>query len=117
MSFYGYNYPWSGLLGRIFDCCPYCGNSGYDWLASSAPYCHGKECRKRRKAGAKPIPELVTKQEREYERLARLWCDEHNIDYDKTVQNYLNHLGPPLQERDDPIPGADKDYTVYKWYE
>ncbi len=113
MSHYGYNYPWSGKLGRVADCCPYCGESGAAWRASSAPYCHGQECRIKRRSGAKPIQELIDKHNQKYERLAREYCQNHNIDYEKTIQNYLDHLGPPIQERDVPIPGADKDYTVF----
>lgn len=60
-----------------------------------------------------PIPGLLEKFERRGERLARAWCKCRNIDYDATVANYEKNLGPSRQERDGPIPNADKDFTVY----
>ena len=109
MKLYGYNYPWSGRLGRLADRCIYCGDNGPSFQISS----RGSACLKC-PDDAKPIPELYDEYCREYEAKARIWCDERNIDYDATVANYEKHLGPPLQMRDGPIPNADQDFTVYK---
>ena len=48
-----------------------------------------------------------------YESLAKKWCEERGIDFEATVKNYEKHLGPSVQERDSPIPGTDKEYTVF----
>lgn len=107
MPKYGYNYPWSGLLGRIADCCIYCGDNGSSFQMSS----RGARCC-RCNSNKEPIPELLEKFNREYERLAKEWCLANGLDYEATVKNYFEHLGPPLQERDGPIPNAGNDYSV-----
>lgn len=107
MPIYGYNYPWSGRLGRIGVRCIYCGDTGPSFQYSSA----GCKCTKC-PGDAVPIPEYEREFEAIYDQQAREWCLERGIDYEATVQNYLEHLGPPRQERDEPIPGADQDYSV-----
>jgi len=66
-----------------------------------------------RRSGKGPIPELLAEAEARYDKLARAWCLKEGIDYEATVKNYLDHCGPPLQERNDPIPNAGNDYTIY----
>src|SRR4051812_38383915 len=111
MGLYGYNYPWSGRLGRISKRCHFCGKSGDHFnISSHGDRCCDPACRQKRVA---EIPEIAAETEAEYQRLARKWCAKRGIDFEATVANYEAHLGPPLQERDTPIPGAEKDYTVY----
>lgn len=109
MAVYSYNYPWSGRLGSISRCCLYCGDSGPSFQVSS----FGARCLKC-SHDAEPIPELVAEYEANYERLAVAWCDSRGIDYEATVANYEKNLGPKLQERNSPIPGAENDYSVPK---
>jgi hypothetical protein len=107
MPTYGYNYPWSGRLGSITDCCIYCGDSGPSFQMSS----RGARCC-RCNSNSEPIPELLEKYTQEYERLAKEWCVAHGLDYEATIQNYFDNLGPKSQERDGPIPNAEIDYSV-----
>lgn len=109
MSLYSYNYPWSGRLGRISRCCVYCGDSGPRFQISSRANC----CTRCSSKDA-PIPEFVARDESRYHELALAWCDERGIDYEATVASYEKNLGPKMQERDSPIPGADQDFTVFK---
>lgn len=113
MPIYSYNYPWSGRLGRIAECCLYCGRTDSSWVYSS----HGDRCLHRecpsRKPDAVPIPELMAEFHKRYEQLAREWCRVHRIGYEETIENYLKHCGPLNQERSTPIPQAGHDWTVF----
>lgn len=104
---FGFNYPWSGKLGRATDCCIYCGDSGPSFQISS----HTTKCCKCR-SNATPDPVLFQKMMENYNKSARAWCVSNGLDYEATVQNYLQNLGPHIQERPDPIPNAEKDYSV-----
>lgn len=67
MAFYGYNYPWSGRLGSIADCCIYCGDFGPSFHLSS----RGARCGNCR-GTLEPIPELYEKFEKEYVRFSQV---------------------------------------------
>lgn len=108
MSLYGYNFPWSGRIGRISDCCPYCGRSDSAWQLSSMHFCLDAKCRENVKNGAKPIPELKKINDEKTDNAVRAWCLENNIDYEKTVESFFNALGPQHQERDSPILGIEE---------
>lgn len=108
MGIYGYNLPWSGRLGRIATRCVYCGDGGGSFRFCSAGY----RCAKCN-SGMVPNPNILKEFQERAERLAREWCSQRRIDYDATVANYEKNLGPNGQERDEPIPNADKDFTVY----
>ncbi len=74
------NYPWSGKLGRIADCCIYCGDSSMTFQLSSAPnrccYCKSTDT---------PVAELYGKFVNKSERLAREWCAGNGYDYDAEI--------------------------------
>ena len=84
-----YNLPWAGRLGRVADCCIFCGESGFRFQASSFAGC--LNCPNR---GGKPIPELVKKFRDKGKRLAKQWCLARGIDYEATIKNYEEYLGP-----------------------
>lgn len=42
---------------------------------------------KKRKAGAKPIPELLAQYKADMENKTREWCKANNIDYDTTISS------------------------------
>ena len=105
---YGYNLPWSGFLGRIANCCLYCGNNGDSWsYSSSAVRC--LSCNEE-----KPNEKLMAEHQAKYELMAKKWCEDRGIDYHATVVNYEKNLGQNPQERIDPIPNAGNDYIVWQ---
>lgn len=75
------NYPWSGKLGRIADCCIHCGDAGSSFQLSSA----GERCCYC-KSSDTPLEALLTKLTRDAERLAREWCDRNGVDYDAEIR-------------------------------
>lgn len=112
MSLYGYNYPWSGKLGGCAMCCLYCGRDDIHFqMSSRIGRCVSPECKRR-----KPIPRLLRAFEKESKRLAKKWCKERGIDFDATVKNFGRNLGPPLQEREGPIPIPDNYFELYTVY-
>ena len=114
-----YNYPWSGKIHGHINCCLYCGDSGPEFqISSNAGKCLGKNCRKARAEGAQPIPELWDKAIADGERLTREWCAKNYVDYEATLKNYEDNLGPQsnTHERYKELEAEGKtetDYTVY----
>lgn len=112
MPLYGYNYPWSGKLGRIADCCLYCGRDDAAFhMSSHATRCISTNCKR-----AKPLSHLLKTYKKKCREMILAWCEERGIDCDATIKNFEKHLGPPLQERDDPIPIPDNYFELYTVY-
>ena len=110
MKVRAYNYPWAGRIGRVQDCCPYCGDSGMPWKMSSTGRCLSEDCRLKYD---KPNPEHIERFKVKAQSLIQKWCDERNIDYEATVKKYLDVLGPPLVEQGTITP-EEQDCIVYK---
>lgn len=114
-----YNYPWSGYITGHINCCLYCGDDGSHYrLSSHSGRCLGKKCRVAVRNGAKPIPELFEKMEKDFDRLVREWCAKNYINYDATVKNFEDNLGPQENTRQRYMElkeegKIDKDYTVH----
>lgn len=76
------NYPWSGRLGRVAKQCICCGSMGPEFQLSS----HSTHCLQCL-PNQEPDPQLLLKYQARYEKLARKWCKENNLDYDKIMEN------------------------------
>jgi hypothetical protein len=86
--------PWSGRLGRIAECCIYCGDKGTSFQISS----RGASCTKC-DPNSQPIPELEKQFCEQYEKLAREWCTKNWIDYDATLtSDSVVYLKMPVKQ-------------------
>lgn len=87
-----FNYPWSGRLGVLCKCCPYCGESGAKWRISSRGRCCN--CT----GGEEMLPGMEASIERTAEERARAWCRKNGMDYDGIVAYFAEKYGEIWQE-------------------
>jgi hypothetical protein len=82
-------YPWSGKLGRVADCCIYCGRKdNYFHISSRGTRCVHPEC-----TGDIPKPELLKQFQIKYEQLVREWCKENNVDFELFLEEFDSQKG------------------------
>lgn len=87
------NLPWSGKLGRVANCCIYCGDDGIDFeLSSRAVSCVNCVAESGR-------PKYGEEYANRYVLLAKRWCLDNGVDYEKSQQDHLDSLLIPQSLR------------------